>query len=69
MATTEAAAVIGISERYGIRVGADADLVVLSTQCLAEALLDRPDRRFVIKGGQIVAETIRATTIKEPVHA
>lgn len=69
MATTEAAAVIGISERYGIRVGADADLVVLSTKCVADALLDRPDRCFVIKGGRIVAETTRTTTIREPMHA
>lgn len=59
MATSEAAAVIGIADRYGLRAGAAADLVVLSTHRVADALLDRPDRCYVIKGGRIVARTTR----------
>ncbi|WP_327099653.1 amidohydrolase family protein [Nocardia vinacea] len=59
MATTQAAAVIGIADRYGIRPGAAADLVVLSTHRVADALLDRPDRCYVIKSGRIVARTTR----------
>ncbi|WP_083913560.1 amidohydrolase family protein [Nocardia concava] len=59
MATTEAARTIGIADRYGIRVGAAADLVVLSTYRLADALLDRPDRNYVFKAGRLAARTIR----------
>lgn len=63
MATVDAATVVGIGDRHGIRVGADADLVVLGTYRLADALLDRPDRCYVIKAGRIVARTTRVTEI------
>ncbi|MEU1984830.1 amidohydrolase family protein [Nocardia sp. NPDC019395] len=59
MATYEAAAVIGIADCYGLREGAAADLVVLSTHRVADALLDRPDRCYVIKSGRVVARTTR----------
>lgn len=59
MATYEAAALIGIADGYGLRVGAAADLVVLDTRRVADALLDRPDRRYVIKAGRVVARTTR----------
>ncbi|WP_280463943.1 amidohydrolase family protein [Nocardia carnea] len=68
MATYEAAAVIGIADRYGLRVGADADLVVLSTHRVADALLDRPDRCFVIKAGRIVAHTTRTQRLLPALH-
>ncbi|MFF2082460.1 amidohydrolase family protein [Nocardia sp. NPDC058176] len=63
MATVDAAAVVGIGDRHGIRIGAAADLVVLGTHRLADALLDRPDRCYVIKSGRIVARTTRVTEI------
>ena len=63
MATTGAARVVGVGDRYGIRVGADADLVVLSTTDPTGVLLDRPDRAFVVKRGRIVARTVRTTTL------
>ncbi|MGW4244508.1 amidohydrolase family protein [Nocardia sp. NPDC004722] len=59
MATTEAARNIGIADRYGIRVGAMADLVVLSTERVADALIDRPERNYVFKAGRITARTSR----------
>ncbi|WP_327148103.1 amidohydrolase family protein [Nocardia sp. NBC_01329] len=59
MATYEAAAVIGIAQSYGLRVGAAADLVVLSSHRVADALLDRPDRCYVVKAGRVVARTTR----------
>ncbi|WP_405138590.1 amidohydrolase family protein [Nocardia sp. NBC_01388] len=59
MATTEAARVIGIAHDYGLRPGAPADLIVLSTHRVADALLDRPDRNYVLKAGRIVARTSR----------
>ncbi|WP_280303514.1 amidohydrolase family protein [Nocardia abscessus] len=66
MATTDAAMVIGIADRYGIRPGAAADLVVLSTHRVADILLDRPDRYFVLKAGRIVARTTRIQELLLP---
>ena len=66
MATTDAARVLGIADRHGLRVGARADLVVLGTHRLADALLDRPDRCYVIKAGRIIARTTRVTEILAP---
>ncbi|MBF6170243.1 amidohydrolase family protein [Nocardia blacklockiae] len=59
MATTQAARVTGVADSYGIRVGAAADLVVLSTRRVADVLLDRPDRCYVLKAGRVVARTTR----------
>ncbi|MEV4205117.1 amidohydrolase family protein [Nocardia salmonicida] len=66
MATTDAARVLGIADRHGLCVGARADLVVLGTHRLADALLDRPDRCYVIKAGRIIARTTRVTEILAP---
>ncbi|MGW4532906.1 amidohydrolase family protein [Nocardia sp. NPDC004340] len=66
MATTEAARTIGIADRYGVRVGAAADLVVLSTYRVADALLDRPDRNYVFKGGRLTARTTRVRELVGP---
>jgi cytosine/creatinine deaminase len=44
---------------YGLEVGRDADLVLLDTQKLAHAIIDLPDRNFVVKRGRIVAKTER----------
>lgn len=63
MATTEAASVIGIADRYGLRPGADADLVILSTRRVADVLLDRPDRCYVLKRGRVVARTSRTVEL------
>ena len=69
MATYSAADIVGIADRYGIAPGRRADLVVLSTHIVADALLDRPDRCFVIKDGRVVARTTRSTELLEVVHA
>ncbi len=42
-------------DRYGIAPGGVADLVLLSAGSVAEAVLDHPRRRTVIKRGRIVA--------------
>ncbi len=44
---------------YGLAVGKDADLVLLATQSLAGAIIDLPERNYVIKRGRIVAQTER----------
>ncbi|MDL9944870.1 amidohydrolase family protein [Gordonia sp. ABSL11-1] len=65
MATHQAADVVGIGDHYGIAPGCIADLVVLSSRSVADVLLDRPDRSYVIKGGRVVARTTRTTRISE----
>lgn len=66
MATTGAARVIGLGDRHGLRVGDRADLVVLDTRRVEDALLDRPVRTAVVKRGRIVARSSRATEYTAP---
>ena len=54
MATILPAAVLG-RPHYGVAVGDAADLVLLPSAGIAEAVLDRPRARTVLKGGRIVA--------------
>jgi len=44
---------------YGLEVGRDADLVLLDTHRVADAILDLPERSCVLKRGRIVARTER----------
>lgn len=62
MISTEAAAVLRLSD-YGIAVGCVADLVVLDAAHAADALRLQADRRYVIRHGQLVAETTREQTL------
>ena len=48
---------------YGIGIGRQADLVILDAQSVGEALRMQSDKRWVIKGGKIVAETQRSTKL------
>jgi cytosine deaminase len=57
MVTDDAAAIVGLGDRHGLHVGADADLVVLAAPTATEALLSRAHRRVVLKRGRIVATT------------
>jgi len=57
MATGNAARAIGIDGSYGIAVGRQADLVILDTGRVADALLDIPARSWVIKRGKITVVT------------
>jgi len=54
LATHSAARVLGIDD-YGVRVGAAADLVVVEAHNVAEAVVARPQRRYVFKAGKLVA--------------
>ena len=54
MATFGGAQVIG-AERYGLEVGADADLVLVAAENEAEAVALHPPRRLVLKRGRVVA--------------
>jgi cytosine deaminase len=44
-------------DNYGLRVGAEANLVVLAAKSAVDALRRQPDRRYVIRQGRILAET------------
>lgn len=57
MGTRNGARVMNIDQGYGISVGNRADLVILDTMQVADALLDMPVRLWVIKGGRITVET------------
>ncbi|MEA1834884.1 amidohydrolase family protein [Methylobacterium durans] len=57
MATLNAARAMGIGDRYGLEVGKQADMVILDTPMVANALLDLPPRSWVIKRGKVTFET------------
>lgn len=57
MGTHGAARAMGIEQDYGLAVGRQADLVILDTYDVADALLDIPVRSWVIKRGRITVET------------
>lgn len=55
MATETAGRIFSRRDGYGIRVGNEADVVVLDTDDFAEPVLSRPTRLMVFKGGRLVA--------------
>ncbi|MGN5478267.1 amidohydrolase family protein [Cupriavidus basilensis] len=57
MGTYNAARAIGLEKRYGIAVGRQADLVILDTSRVADALLDIPPRLWVVKRGRVTVVT------------
>ena len=59
--TVNGAAVMGL-ENYGLEAGGQADFVVLQATDPIEALRLRPARLFVVRRGQIIAETSPAAS-------
>lgn len=57
MMTTNAARTIGVQHDYGIGVGKTADLVILNAASPKDAIRKQAERRWVIKGGKIIAES------------
>jgi len=55
MITKNPAKALGI-KNYGIEVGNNADMVLLDTKSVADAIIDIPDRLYVIKNGKITVE-------------
>lgn len=62
--TTTAASIVG-ADGYGVDPGNHADLVVLDAPDEEEALLSRPDRRWVIRRGDVVAQTSSVREVAE----
>ena len=63
MATSNGARAMSIDQDYGIEVGKRADLVVLDTGLVADALLDLPVRSWVIKRGRVTVESVHTCHI------
>ncbi|WP_313637138.1 amidohydrolase family protein [Paenibacillus sp.] len=61
MLTTNTAKALGITD-YGLEVGNSADMVLLDTMKVSDAIIDIPDRLFVIKRGKVIVETERKVT-------
>ena len=57
MGTVNAARVVGVSDDYGLAVGKQADIVILDTLTVADALLDLPARSWVLKRGRVTVVT------------
>ncbi len=57
MGTVNAARVVGVSDDYGLAVGKQADIVILDTLTVADALLDLPTRSWVLKRGRVTVVT------------
>jgi len=55
LATSEADKALG-DPRRGLRAGAIADLVAVESVSVADAVVDRPPRTLVLRGGRIAAE-------------
>jgi cytosine/adenosine deaminase-related metal-dependent hydrolase len=52
---TNSSARVMKDEHYGLEVGKRADLVILPGDTPAQAVIEQPERSFVIKNGLVVA--------------
>lgn len=62
MITTNPARAIGL-KKYGIAVGNQADVVLLDTKVVNDAIIDIPERLFVLKSGRVTVETTKEVKI------
>jgi len=53
-----------VLDDYGIAVGKHADLVIIDASSPKDAIRRQPDRRWVIKGGKIIAENTSNRKLK-----
>ncbi|WP_409276033.1 amidohydrolase family protein [Neobacillus sp. SCS-31] len=62
MITTNPAKAMQVSG-YGIEVGNNADVVLLDTQSVTNAVIDMPAKLFVVKSGKITVETKKSVEL------
>lgn len=62
MITTDSAKALELKD-YGLAVGNKADMVLLDTKKVADAIIDLPDKLYVVKNGKVVVKTSRTTEI------
>ncbi|RDU38823.1 N-acyl-D-amino-acid deacylase [Neobacillus piezotolerans] len=60
MITTNPAKAMQVSG-YGIEVGNNADVVLLDTESVTNAVIDMPAKLFVVKSGKVTVETKKST--------
>lgn len=56
LATHRGASVLGVEDQYGVKEGAVADLVVFDEPSRQWAVIERAERSYVLKRGEVVAE-------------
>jgi len=56
MGTYNAAKATKIVQNYGIRSGGRADIMILDAEDSQEALVEQPERLYVVKNGKVVAQ-------------
>lgn len=66
MATYNGAKNLGMSESYGIRVGAQADLIILDTYRFEDVIIDQPERLYVVKRGRVTVSTQKSIIMEQP---
>jgi cytosine deaminase len=68
-ATTRGARTLGVEDEYGIEEGKPADCVVFDAPSALEVMRLKPVRRWVIRRGRVIAETMppQTTLVGEPV--
>ncbi len=68
-ATERGARTLGVEDEYGLEEGKPADCVVFDAPDAIEVMRLKPARRWVVRGGRVVAETTPAQTtlLGEPV--
>ena len=62
MITDNPAKALGLKD-YGVNVGSKADLVILDTKVKEHAIIDIPERLYVIKNGRVTVENTRTTNV------
>ena len=60
MITTNSAKALGL-KNYGLKAGDKADMVLIDTRKVSDAIIDMPDKLYVIKNGKVVVKTQRTT--------
>lgn len=60
MITVNSAKALGLAD-YGLAAGDKADMVLLDTRKVLDAIIDLPDKLYVIKGGKVIVKTQRIT--------
>jgi cytosine deaminase len=68
-ATERGARTLGVEDEYGIEEGKPADCVVFDAPNALEVMRLHPPRRWVVRRGRVIAETVPSTTtlLGEPV--
>ena len=57
MATYNAARIFGVEKDYGVEIGKQADLVIVDTDNILDAIRLQPARLYVLRKGKVVARS------------